>query len=243
MVVVFTAFTVLMLLTLARRSQRLALRSKPRQDWILDVLGLWIQGLAIPVLQVAVVYRLSGALLPAGNGMLTLPPAIAFLLGFAGVDYLYYWNHRLLHGRWLWPLHCVHHTVTHFDVLGTSRNTLWSSFFILYLWVHPLMAYLLVDPRAYLFAASLTAALDLWRHSQLSPRPGSCWDRWLSPWLVLPCDHARHHSSGLPEGNYGANLKLWDRWHGTATRGDRPLPPLGIPTSLTSMQKLVWPWQ
>ncbi|MGK7906073.1 MAG: sterol desaturase family protein [Synechococcus sp.] len=243
MMVVLAAFITLMVLTVGRRSQRSVLRSKGWQDWILDVTGLWIQGLAIPVLQLAVVYRFYSSLLPTAQDILALPPVAAFLLSFAGVDYLYYWNHRLLHSHWLWPLHCVHHTVTDLDVLGTSRNSLWSSFFLLYLWVHPLFVYLLPDPRAYLFGASLTAALDLWRHSQLGPQPCSRWYRWLSPWIVLPGDHARHHASNLEERNFGANFKLWDRWHGTATSGDRSPPSLGISTSLTLLQKLVWPWQ
>ena len=243
MMVVFAAFTILMALTVARRSQRASLRAKWRQDWILDIVGLWIQGLVVPGLQLTVVYWLYSALLPTGKGILVLPPVAAFLLSFVGVDYLYYWNHRILHSSWLWPLHCVHHTVTDLDVLGTSRNSLWSSFFIIYLWIHPLFVYLLHDPVPYLFGVSLTAALDLWRHSQLSLNPGSPWYRWFASWLVLPADHARHHSSEVGGGNFGANFKLWDRWHGTAAEGDHPSASLGMPTSLNLMQQLFWPWQ
>ncbi|MEM9566874.1 MAG: sterol desaturase family protein [Cyanobacteria bacterium P01_E01_bin.34] len=240
--VVFAAFTVLVVLTVARRSQREALLSKRRQDWILDIVGLWIQGLIVPALQLTVIYWLYSVLLPAGNGSLVLPSVAAFLLSFIGADYLYYWNHRILHSRWLWPLHYVHHTVTDLDVLGTSRNSLWSSFFILYLWLHPLFIYLLHDPVPYVFGVSLTAALDLWRHSQLDPKPGSYGHRWLSSWLVMPTDHAQHHSSEVARCNFGANFKLWDRWHGTTAEAARPPASLGIPTPLTLMQQLFWPW-
>ena len=80
---------------------------------------------------------------------------------------------RLLHSRWLWPAHRVHHTMTEMDVLGTSRNSVWSSALIVYLWVNGAVLYLLNDPTWFAAGAAVTAALDLWRHSPLTPRRGS----------------------------------------------------------------------
>ena len=37
---------------------------------------------------------------------------------------------------------------TDMDLLGTSRNTLWASFLMIYLWVHALFIYSLQDPSA-----------------------------------------------------------------------------------------------
>jgi sterol desaturase/sphingolipid hydroxylase (fatty acid hydroxylase superfamily) len=140
----------------------------------------------------------------------------------------------------------VHHTVTQLDVLGSSRNSLWSSFFILYLWIHTLMLYLLDNPSGYLWGISLTAALDLWRHSQLGPHPQSWLYRWLSPWLILPQDHARHHayqSAQQPNYNFGANLKLWDILHNTAQQADHFPKKLGVNTTLRFWQKLLYPFE
>ncbi len=217
-------------------------RQKPGSDWVLDGVGLLIQGVAIPVLQVTVMGYLWAWALPTWESTLTLPWAVQGAISFVGVDYLYYWNHRLLHSQWLWPLHQVHHTVTEMDVLGTSRNTVWSSFFIVYLWVHGLMLYLLDHPSSYLLGISLTAALDLWRHSRFSPPPQHWLCSWLSPWLILPRDHAQHHSTFHQNCNFGANFSLWDKIHGTAEQTTAHHEKLGIPVHLSIMQQLIAPF-
>ena len=195
------------------------LRQKTRADWLLDSAGLWVQGLLIPLLQLTLLQKFCQWVLPAYHHSLQVSPLLALFFSLVAVDYLYYWNHRFLHSRWGWMAHKVHHTVTTMDVLGTSRNTLWSSFLIVYLWVHGVFIFLLADPRAYLVGVSLTAVLDLWRHSRFSPLPQSRLWRWLAPWLILPQDHGWHHSSGVC--NYGANFKLWDRLHGTLHQSER----------------------
>jgi sterol desaturase/sphingolipid hydroxylase (fatty acid hydroxylase superfamily) len=237
---VFIAFAILMVLTVANKRQLATLRAKSREDWILDAVGLFFQGVIIPLLQIAVVYQLYKYFLPASSGCLNLPFFAAFFLSFVFVDYLYYWNHRLLHSRWLWPFHMVHHTMTEMHVLGTSRNTLWTSFLIIYLWIHALFIYLLQDPTWYIAGGSLSSALDLWRHSANAPAPGGLLYRLLSGLLILPQTHAWHHAS-THSGNYGANLNIWDRIHGTYYECDRIPTSLGIKTNLTLIQKLFYP--
>ena len=214
---------------------------KTAADWLLDLCGLGIQGIVIPALQVGLLYQGLKSLLPQLAGSLFISPPISFLICFVLVDYAYYWNHRWLHSI-AWHLHKVHHTVTQLDVLSSSRNSLWSSFFILYLWIHTLVIYLLHDPSGYLWGISLTAMLDLWRHSQLGPSPKSWQYRLLSPWLILPQDHAlrpaHHHDS-----NYGANLKVWDSLHGTVQHAVHFPKKLGIKTTLTFWQKLLYPFE
>ena len=241
---IFLVFSTLILGTLADRDQARQLRRKTRAEWVLDCSGLFVQGTLIPILEATAIIALYAALLPGLRGALRIPAGAAFLLNFVVVDYLYYWNHRLLHGRRLWVIHRVHHTVRAMDVVGTSRNTLWSSFFILYLWVNALFAYLLADPTPFLLGAAVTAMLDLWRHSALGPRPGSWLERLLAPVLVLPADHAWHHGRDTVDQNFGANLKLWDRLHGTLHPwdGDADLPALGVPSELDLVRSLLWPF-
>ena len=224
---------------------RLALRRKPLGDWLLDLSGLLAQGVVVPFLQVALVAAILRELLPGWAGSVTLPGnalVVGFLLNVVVVDYLYYWNHRLLHSRALWPAHRVHHTLTEMDVFGTSRNTLWSSALILYLWVNGALIYLLEQPAGFVAGATVTAALDLWRHSALGPRPGSAAYRLLSPWLILPADHAWHHADAEVFGNYGANFKLWDRLHATLIDTEERPPAMGV-ERLALWRELVWPFE
>jgi sterol desaturase/sphingolipid hydroxylase (fatty acid hydroxylase superfamily) len=232
----------LLALTAANENRLSLFRAKSREDWVLDAIGLCFQGIIIPILQMTVVYQIYRHLLGGFQGSLNVHPMFAFCLSFIFVDYLYYWNHRLFHTPWLWCIHQVHHTVTEMDVLGTSRNTLWTSFLIVYLWIHPLFIYLLQNSFWYIIGVSLTSILDLWRHSIFTPTPQSLLYHYLSPWLILPQDHARHHVSNDISDNYGANFKIWDRIHGTHCKSDKLPDSLGIQTKLTLIQKLFLPF-
>lgn len=235
--IIFGTFVLLFGLTIWQKPATLI--QKPLSDWILDSVGLWIQGLLIPVLQLTVLQVLYQQLFPTYHNSVALYPGFEFFLSFVAVDYVYYWNHRFLHHRWGWIVHQVHHTVTAMDVMGTSRNTVWSSFLIVYLWVHGLFIYLLANPTAYVIGISLTAALDLWRHSQFSPDSQSHWFRWLNPWLILPQDHGWHHATH--DCNYGANFKLWDRWHTTLKQPQQWPSHLGQSTQLSLWRQLLYP--
>ncbi|MDJ0845027.1 sterol desaturase family protein [Crocosphaera sp.] len=227
--------------TLLQVKQRQFLARKSYQDWLLDGLGLCVQGGGIPLLQILIGLHLYSWLLPDIKGSLELNPAISFLISFVGVDYLYYWHHRLLHHKFLFPVHAVHHTVTQMDMLGSSRNTLWSSFFLPYLWVNGFMLYVLNDVRGYSLGIFLTSFLDLWRHSSLNLPQQSMVYQLLNYCLILPKDHAYHHSRNKP-ANFAANCKMWDRLHGTYVDSHPQNQSLGIPLNMSLIQKLFYPF-
>lgn len=198
-------------------------------DWTLDLLGILMQGWVVPFAAGALAAHGLGRLSPATAGALALPGWAAFALNFVGVDYLYYWNHRLLHGP-LWRVHAVHHTAECMDVWVTARNGLTAPLFIVYVWANALSLHLLADPRPYLLAAAVTAALDLWRHSTV---------RVSIPGLISPDDHAWHHSRERQDVNFGSNFKLWDRLHGTYLEtGERPTA-LGLPLDWSLARRLL----
>ncbi|MEH2354821.1 sterol desaturase family protein [Nostoc sp.] len=239
---IFGSFIGLVGWTITNQVGRTQLQVKSREDWLLDAIGLTIQGILIPLLQATLVYWIYQHLLLNQQGYLKISLIPTFIISFVVVDYLYYWNHRLLHTKLLWKVHQVHHTVTQMDVLGTSRNTLWTSLLIIYLWIHTLFLYLLADPTGYVFGVSLTSALDLWRHSRLII-PESRWlYQFLSSWLILPQDHAWHHCREVHNYNYGANLKIWDKLHGTYYESKNLPSIIGISSSLNLLQKLLFPF-
>jgi sterol desaturase/sphingolipid hydroxylase (fatty acid hydroxylase superfamily) len=124
------------------------------------------------------------------------------------------------------------------DVLVTSRNTVWSHFLILYVWVNALGVFLLADPTAFVLAAAATAALDLWRHSEAG---GGRLGRLLGRVLVTPAEHAWHHSATRTGCNFGANLTWWDRLHGTSHRPGGPPADLGLTLAWSLRQRLLAP--
>src|SRR5262245_7675385 len=130
--IVLASFLILAAITFAVRASRRAALGRSGGDWLLDAGGLIMQGVAIPFLQTTLVYGLFSLFLPQAKGVLEVHPVIAFSLNFVGVDYFYYWNHRLLHSHKLWDTHAVHHTAERMDLFITSRNTLWSSLLIVY---------------------------------------------------------------------------------------------------------------
>ena len=235
------AFWGLVLATLALDGWQVYAGKRAR-EWVLDLAGLAVQGLFIPFLQIALVVAGLRWLAPGAEGVLEVTGWFGFLLAFVAVDYLYYWNHRFLHGRRLWPIHRVHHTVTAMDVFGTARNTLWTSFAIVYLWAHGAMLFLLGGAGAagYVAGVTLTVALDLWRHSAVGPGPGSR----ISLVFITPADHAWHHASAAEPGNFGANLSLWDRLHGSYLARDVMPPALGVaPGRQPLWRQLLWPFE
>jgi sterol desaturase/sphingolipid hydroxylase (fatty acid hydroxylase superfamily) len=239
--IVAVVFALLLIATLLRQTSRQALLQKGLADWLLDGLNLSVQGTLIPLLQLGALASLMALALPELKGSLKFGFWGALLLNLLLVDYFYYWNHRALHLPALWPVHRIHHSVTHMDVFATSRNTLWSSFLILYLYLNGALLYLLDSPEGLLLGAAITASLDLWKHSELElPEPIG---RVLGVLLIRPRDHAWHHATQGPGVNYGANFNLWDRLHGTwQSRLEAPSS-LGDPAPTSLLRRLLWPWE
>lgn len=225
------------------KSQILGIQSRSKVIWGLDLLGLLSQGVLVPILQTLVIAKILAWLLPNSRGIFETPPVIGFALSFIGIDYLYYWNHRLLHSRGFWAVHKVHHSIQDLDVLATSRNSVWTIFFIVYLWVQPLGVFLLKDPTYFLAGLILGHSLDLWRHS------GWLWNRdqkliqFMRSFLIDPQDHEWHHSAEKFHINYGANLNTWDRLHGTFYRSDLRPHKVGIKVEAPFWQQFLVPWR
>ena len=229
-----------LLLFTAISARGLSIFRRDWEDWLIDGSGLLVQGTVIPLVQIYGIAIGLNHLFPLGGGAVLLHPVLSFGLCFVGVDYLYYWNHRLLHRGPLWNIHVVHHTARQMDVLTTSRNTVWSSVFIVYLWCNGFLVYVLQDPRPYLAAVSATAILDLWRHSPL--QPSGIVGKFLGRILILPQDHAWHHAHDRCDINFGANLNVWDKLHHTWYVSEHPPKRLGVETELSVWSKLLWPF-
>ncbi len=222
--------------TLASRERRRITFARSLSQWSIDVIGLTMHGLVVPLFQIAVVFAGLAWLAPSLQGALRIPAPAAFLLNFVAVDYLYYWNHRWLHRAGPWRLHALHHSGESFDVFTTSRNSLLSSFVILYVWVNGAFLFLLADPVPYAWGAALSSCLDILRHSRMESWPSS----FPFNLVISPREHAWHHSRDLEGKNFGGNLNLWDRLHGTYYAEEKLPSEIGIPIDQNRLWSAFW---
>jgi sterol desaturase/sphingolipid hydroxylase (fatty acid hydroxylase superfamily) len=157
---------------------------------------------------------------------LSLPLAGLFAVGFVLADLFDYAFHRLLHRwRWMWLIHCVHHSDPHVDASTGAR-------------FHPAEVVVEVVLKTSLFLflgiplwvegarAVILNPLNLVQHANVEyPRWIERWFGWL---LVTPDMHRIHHSPEPREtnSNFGAVFSFWDRLFGTHLRRD----PESVPT-------------
>lgn len=218
-------FWALLIWTILDADRRRKLLSRSFAQWAIDLFGLTFHGTGVPLFQTAVVFAALSLSFPHLRGSWDMPGYLAFLLSFVGIDYAYYWNHRLLHTSALWRFHSVHHSGETFDVFTTSRNSAVSTFFILYIWVNGVLIFLLKNPEAFALGVALGNGLDIFRHAGT--------EKWVDVaplnWLISPRDHAWHHSADLYDVNFGGNFSLWDKLHGTYHRSERLPNQIGTP--------------
>lgn len=221
----------------------LSARSQPRSqtynatDWSLNLLGLGVQGLAIPWAGYLLTTQVLPRLLPGIQDIWPIGFWGALAVNLIVIDALYYVQHRLFHHRRLWRLHETHHNSPRLDVWATARNSLWINGLFVYLWLNPLLGHLTGAPEGVFAGAMITASLDLWRHSgHLSDMP------WAKGWLTRPIDHHRHHDADKRDANFGANFIVWDRLFGTADLS-APLPARYASTPPRPLwRQFLWPW-
>ncbi|MBA2404193.1 MAG: sterol desaturase family protein [Bdellovibrionales bacterium] len=210
--ILFVIFSGLTLVGLLNEESRKATLGRSHTEWILDLAGLFIQGILIPAFPFLMVPLLT-YLVPDYQGRMDVSPIIQFLVSFVLVDYLYYWNHRLLHKNQSWVLHKLHHSSRHLDIFATSRNSFITSFLMVYVWFQVAAMYLLYDSSAFMLGLAFTFGLDLWRHSGVNLPHQS--NQYLKFILILPGQHVLHHSLSGRNKNFGANFSWWDMIHGT----------------------------
>lgn len=140
-----------------------------------------------------------------------VPMPLLVLLGIVAVDFADYWNHRLMHTRWLFPIHAIHHSDTHVNGLTTYRVHLFEP--VLMATSYVLMLSWLGLPHMEVAAVALIVALhNAYVHINLG------WTHGPFEWLVASPQYHRWHHADVPEA-YGKNLAniipLWDRLFGT----------------------------
>lgn len=209
-------------------------------DVVANLSGFVMQGALIPGLAYLISAIVLPRVAPSAEGILGLGFIAAFMLCFVGVDLLYYMQHVAFHRiEALWRLHRCHHACPNLSVWTTARNSLVTHFAIVYLLVNPWLAYLSGSIEGYLLAASVTASLDLWRHTRLAPARYWRALEWL---LITPRLHHQHHDAEDAGRNFGANLSLWDRMFGTLRTGGGYPTAYAVRDAPNTWSQLLHPW-
>jgi len=126
-------------------------------------------------------------------------------------DFLFYWAHRMFHGRSLWKFHAIHHSATEVDWTTEYR------FHPVNMMLQPapvavLMLTLGISPQVLTFLIPFDVLTGAWVHSNLNWTLGP-----LKYVVATPVFHRWHHTSPQEGGemNFAPTFALWDWLFGT----------------------------
>ncbi len=145
---------------------------------------------------------------------LSADDAFVWVACFLGVDFGYYWFHRLSHEvNFLWAAHVVHHQSEDYNLAVALRQSTLQPFFgSVFYWPLALLGF---PPLLFLACASFNTIYQFWLHTQFIGRLGP-----LEAVLVTPSHHRVHHGRNpiYIDRNHGGTFIVWDRLFGTFER-------------------------
>ena len=166
--------------------------------------------------------------------MFDLPQTIwVWILLFIGVDFFYYWFHRMSHQvNALWAAHIVHHQSEEYNLTVALRQSWFQGWFS---WVFYLpLAFLGFEPLMFLTLSAFNTLYQFWIHTRLIKNMGP-----LEYILNTPSHHRVHHGSNPKyiDKNHAGTLIIWDRLFGTFQKEEEEVY-YGITTPLASWNPL-----
>ncbi len=144
--------------------------------------------------------------------------AWTWAIAFLGVDFCYYWWHRLSHEvNFLWAAHVVHHQSEDYNLSVALRQAFFTQFtsFPFYL---PLV-FLGIPPTVLGITIALSTLYQFWIHTELVDRLPR-----FEKLFNAPMHHRVHHAINPKylDKNYAATLILWDKLFGTYIEETEP---------------------
>ncbi len=156
-----------------------------------------------------------------------------WLVAVLGVDFLYYWWHRLSHEvNFLWAAHVVHHQSEDYNLAVALRQATATSITV---WpFYAVLAFVGVPPLVFATAAAFNTLYQFWIHTELVPKLGV-----LERLINTPSAHRVHHAINPQylDKNYGGTFMVFDRVFGTY-REEQEQPVYGITHPLQSFNPL-----
>ncbi|MDQ3263931.1 MAG: sterol desaturase family protein [Myxococcota bacterium] len=156
-----------------------------------------------------------------------------WVFALVGVEFAYYWWHRLSHEvNFLWAAHVVHHQSEDYNLAVALRQSVVTSFTVFPFYAT--LAVVGVPPLHFGVAVALSTLYQFWIHTQLVGTVGL-----LERWLNTPSLHRVHHAinPGYIDKNYGGIVSVFDRLFGTYQPETEP-PVYGLVSPLRSFNPL-----
>ena len=163
-----------------------------------------------------------------GTGLLATTGAVV------AWDFIYYWNHRLMHeSRYMWAIHVVHHSSEHYNLSTALRQPVADALgtFLPY----SSLCLLGVSPELLTTARGINLLWQYWIHTEAVESMGRS-----EAVLNTPSHHRVHHGSQSQylDRNHGSILIVWDRLFGTfEPEGDRVV--YGLTKNINSFNPFV----
>lgn len=157
-----------------------------------------------------------------------------WIILFIGVDFFYYWFHRMSHQvNALWAAHIVHHQSEEYNLTVALRQSWFQSWFS---WIFYLpLAWIGFDPLMFLTLSAFNTLYQFWIHTRTIKNMG-----FLEYIINTPSHHRVHHGSNPKyiDKNHAGSLIIWDKMFGTFQKEEEEVY-YGITTPLASWNP-VW---
>ncbi len=136
---------------------------------------------------------------------------IAWIACFFGVDFFYYWFHRVGHeSAVFWGSHLPHHQSEEYNLTVALRQGAFQGFFSM--WFYVPLALVGMPPLIFLVHSQFNTIYQFWIHTRAVGKLG-----FLETFLNTPSHHRVHHGKNplYIDKNYAGTLIIWDRIFGT----------------------------
>jgi len=146
-------------------------------------------------------------------------PWLQGLVALVGWDFIYYFNHKMMHERrYMWAIHVVHHSSEHYNLSTALRQPVMEALgtFVPY----GALSYLGVSPAAVLTSRGVNLLYQYWIHTEVVDSMGK-----VELLLNSPSAHRVHHGTNAKylDKNHGGIFITFDRWFKTFAEEVEPV--------------------
>lgn len=152
------------------------------------------------------------------------------LLCFIGVDFFYYWAHRMSHEvNLFWLGHVVHHQSEEYNLSVALRQSVFQKMFTFYFYFP--MALLGFKTEWFVLTGAFNLLYQFWIHTEVIKKL----PKWYEYLFNTPSHHRVHHGRNPKyiDRNHSGTLMLWDRMFGSFQK-EEETPTYGITSPINS---------